>query len=93
MNNTDHNRTSTAIGYNIRQVMRGEWHIVNSLHRSVAVRKITKEDNNFQTCIDCKSPAELFVIELTRFTPKGKRSKYPLVWGWCGVCDIDGDET
>ena len=81
-------KIASAVGYQVRMAMNKEWQLVNTLHRAVAVRKINKDDINFQKCIDCGQPAELFAVELTRFTPKGKRSKYPLVWGWCGVCDL-----
>lgn len=81
-------KVAAAVGYNIRMALNGEWRLTNTLHRSVAIRKICKEDNDFQKCVDCNSPSEFLAVELTRFTPKGKRSRYPLVWGWCGVCDL-----
>ncbi len=77
------------IGYNIRVTMNTDWRIVSSVTRTVAVRKITAEDSNFNRCIDCGKESTLFVVELTRFTPTGKRSKYPIVWGWCGYCDLN----
>ena len=81
-------KIATGVGFHIRQQINAKWYLVNVLTRSIAVRPISKDDGNFQNCHDCKQPAEWFVVELTRFTPDGKRSKYPLVWGWCGTCDL-----
>ena len=76
------------IGYNIRVAFSSEWQLINSLNRSVAVRRLTKDDKEFSNCIDCKNDAQYMVVELARFTPKGHKNTQPLVWGWCGFCDI-----
>ena len=81
-------KNSAAIGFHTRINLNCEWHLVPGLSRTVAVRKVTKEDSHFQTCEDCGKESHLVVVELSRFTPKGRRNAYPLVWGWCGVCDI-----
>jgi len=79
---------SAAVGFNIRFAFNNEWRLANALGRTVAVRYITKEDSNFTQCEDCKMDSTLIVVELSRFTPKGKKIDHPLVWGWCGCCDI-----
>jgi hypothetical protein len=81
-------KTSVGVGYHVRVNLNAEWHLVNSLNRSVAVRKIQSGDDNFTACQDCGKPSNLVVLELGRFTPRGRKSEYPLVWGWCGMCDI-----
>ena len=81
-------KESTAIGYEIRMNLNTDWTLVNSINRTVAVRPIVKDDQNFLTCQDCKANSNYIVVELSRFTPKGRRADHPLVWGWCGVCDI-----
>jgi hypothetical protein len=85
-------KTATAIGYQIRVNLNSQWRLINSLNRTVAVRPIDKDDDNFQSCHDCNGKSSLLVVELTRFTPKGRLSDNPLVWGWCGVCDIGGTD-
>lgn len=81
-------KNSTAIGYTIRMAMNSQWYLVNVLGRTVAVRRITKSDTNFTSCEDCRKDSTVLVVELSRFTSEGKRNKHPLVWGWCGSCDI-----
>jgi hypothetical protein len=81
-------KTSIAVGYQIRINFNSEWRLVNSLNRTLAVRKILPDDNNFLFCHDCGKDSNLFVVELGRFTPRGRKNDYPLVWGYCGICDI-----
>jgi len=82
-------KNSQGIGYSIRVTMNCDWRIITAACRTVAVRQITTADTNFRSCNDCGKDSNLFVVELTRFTPVGKRNKHPLVWGWCGYCDLD----
>ena len=81
-------KESTAVGYEIRMNLNSNWVLVNSINRTVAVRPVEKGDASFLTCQDCKAASNYIVVELSRFTPKGRRSEHPLVWGWCGCCDI-----
>lgn len=81
-------KVATAVGYGLRMSLNCEWRMANTLGRTVAIRKLLKEDTHFHTCQDCGNDANWVVVELTRFTPAGRRKDYPLVWGWCGVCDI-----
>ena len=83
-------KTSAGVGYHVRVNLNAEWNLVHSLNRTVAVRKIQTGDDNFEKCQDCGQASNLIVVELGRFTPKGRKSGYPLVWGWCGICDIGG---
>jgi hypothetical protein len=81
-------KESTAVGYEIRMNLNSDWVLVNSINRTVAVRKVEKGDENFLTCQDCKAKSEYIIVELSRFTPKGRKNEHNLIWGWCGVCDI-----
>ena len=83
-----HVKSSQNIGIVIRRAVSCDWRIVSCEFRTVAFRPITNEDLQFARCEDCEEKSKFFVVELTRFTPIGKISKYPLVWGWCGHCDI-----
>ena len=85
-------RVSAAVGYNIRVNLNAEWHLINNLNRTIAVRKIQENDDNFKSCQDCGKDSSLIVVELSRFTPRGRKSDYPLIWGWCGACDIGRDD-
>lgn len=82
-------KSSTAIGQIARFALNCEWKLVpvnNS--RIVAIRPITKDDNQFTQCKDCGKESQIYVLEISRFTPQGKRSEHDLCWGWCGICDI-----
>jgi len=81
-------KESADVGFLIRINLNSEWQLVNTFNRVVAVRDIVKDDESFLTCQDCKAKSNYIVVELSRFTPKGRRNGHPLVWSWCGVCDI-----
>lgn len=81
-------KNCVPIGYNIRVSFNSEWQLVNSLNRCCAVRRLTDADKEFKRCVDCNNDAQYMVVELSRFTPRGNKNTQPLVWGWCGLCDI-----
>ena len=83
-------KVGAGIGQNIRATFNNDWKLVSSSLRTIAVRRI-HENDRFQTCQDCGKESKYFVVELTRFTPIGKRGTLPLVWGWCGYCDLHGN--
>jgi len=82
-------KSSTILGQVARFALNCEWKLVPvSATRVVAVRPITADDKQFTQCKDCGKDSQLFILELSRFTPSGKRSEHDLCWGWCGICDI-----
>lgn len=82
-------KSSTAIGHPARIAFNNEWKLIPiTQSRVVAVRPIQKGDSSFAQCKDCERESQFFIVEMSRFTPQGKRSEHDLVWGWCGICDI-----
>ena len=81
-------KNSTNLGDVIRNAFCSEWRITSLCGRTVAVRRMTANDRYFRNCADCKSNSKVMVIELNRFCPGGSKCDLPLVWGWCGHCDI-----
>jgi len=79
-------RNARGIGERIRNTVECPWWIINIGCRTVAVRKIAQNDRRFRSCSDCGVESNLLVVELSQFTRN--KSHYPLVWGWCGICDI-----
>lgn len=82
-------KSSTSVGVPARLAFNCEWKIVPiANNRNVAARPITNGDKQFTQCKDCQRDSQFIIVELSRFTPAGRRSDHDLVWGWCGVCDI-----
>ena len=82
-------KNSTAIGQIARFAFNCEWKLIPvNASRVVVVRPITKDDASFAKCKDCERQSQFFILELSRFSPQGKKSEHDLVWGWCGICDI-----
>jgi hypothetical protein len=46
---------------------------------------VLKYDKRLKECADCNMPTKFIITELTA-VGQGQ----PLVWGWCGKCDIGG---
>lgn len=69
------------------------WQIGEMCGRMVAYRAIKETDDTYRgvdltKCPDCGQPATMIIQEFAeniKDTPQ-----QPLVWGYCGVCEIGG---